>query len=367
MTSGGNSSPARIRQLRCGALLASAFGLVAAYVLFQLTRGEVSWAELAKVDPKMLALALSLVVFTWVVDGLRMKVLVQALGGRLSLGRAVRVAILGTFVSNVTPFDSGGEPFQAYLLSSPDFTPGQASAVVAVKTVLNVFARVSLGLTASVALLWQWPDGAWRLSPALAVACGAGILVSLGVFAFVLYFIIRPERIQQLAVAAVRNRFTLRLFRQETIDRAIERLNSELIEFRTALDRFVTSYRVELAKVLLLSFGWWLSTALVPALVLRGLGFPCSIIQVMAITVVFYLAAAYAPTPGSSGAAELGFAALFSSVAPRAVLGVFVMVWRAITYYLNLALGAVLMATGVLRSGPSVNPGRNQRGRSETA
>ena len=87
MTSGGNSSPARIRQLRRGALLASAFGLVPAYVLFQLTRGEVSWAELAKVDPKMLALALSLVVFTWVVDGLRMKVLVQALGGRLSLGR----------------------------------------------------------------------------------------------------------------------------------------------------------------------------------------------------------------------------------------------------------------------------------------
>ena len=184
MTSGGNSSPARIRQLRRGALLASAFGLVAAYVLFQLTRGEVSWAELAKVDPKMLALALSLVVFTWVVDGLRMKVLVQALGGRLSLGRAVRVAILGTFVSNVTPFDSGGEPFQAYLLSSPDFTPGQASAVVAVKTVLNVFARVSLAHR-PVALLWQWPDGAWRLLPPW-LTRRAGILVSLGVFAFVL-------------------------------------------------------------------------------------------------------------------------------------------------------------------------------------
>jgi len=58
---------------------------------------------------------------------------------------------------------------------------------------------------------------------------------------------------------------------------------------------------------------------------------------------IFYLAAAYAPTPGSSGAAELSLAALFGSIVPFPLLGVFVLLWRSITYYLTLIVGGVTL------------------------
>ena len=47
-------------------------------------------------------------------------------------------------------------------------------------------------------------------------------------------------------------------------------------------------------------------------------------------------------TPGASGIAELGGAALFGILVPVSILGVVVAAWRLITYYLNLVIGGVV-------------------------
>ena len=46
-------------------------------------------------------------------------------------------------------------------------------------------------------------------------------------------------------------------------------------------------------------------------------------------------------TPGSSGVAELGASALFSSFVNVSILGVFIVLWRFITYYLNIIISGV--------------------------
>ena len=362
-----NSAARRSAQIRRGALLAVVFSLLASVVLLKLNGGQNALRQLARVDLGILAVGLALVILTWIMDGLRMKILVQALGGRLGIVRATRISVMGAFVSNVTPFDSGGEPFQVYLLSSPDFSTGQATAVVAVKTIINALARVILGMMAGTVLLFS--GGTWSLSNPLKVAVISGICMYVGIFGIFLYLVICPERIPQLVVPAIPNKVTLRFIRREVLDRAIEHLNREFGEFRQALDKFVTDYKVQLATVMLFSLACWLSTALVPAVVLRGLGYRGSVVRVMAVTIVFYLAAAYAPTPGSSGAAELGFAALFSTIAPRAVLGLFVMVWRVITYYFSLLVGGALMTLGMFQPhhGAGTSAGQAQGSSSDPA
>lgn len=46
-------------------------------------------------------------------------------------------------------------------------------------------------------------------------------------------------------------------------------------------------------------------------------------------------------TPGASGIAELGGAALFGIFVPFSILGIVVIIWRAIIYYLNLIIGGL--------------------------
>jgi uncharacterized protein (TIRG00374 family) len=343
---GGAGRPA---QLKRGAFVAIGFSLLGLYTLVKISGGHRAWRDLARIDPVMLGIALCLVVLTWLLDSLRMRALARSLGGDLGIMEGMRISVLGAFVSNVTPFDTGGEPLQAYLLTSKGLTAGQSTAVVAVKAIMNAFARVSLGFAASAALLFSRTE--WSLPMGMNVALAVGVTMYVAIFLFSLYLIVKPEKISVLVVPAVRNRFTLRLFRPETLEVVLERIDHELRGFREALQEFISNRKPVLASVLVLSYAAWVATALVPAVVLTGLGLKTPYVHAMGVTIIFYLAAAYAPTPGSSGAAELGFAALFSTIVPRAVLGLFVTVWRVVTYYLNLALGGALMALGVFRRG----------------
>ncbi|WP_243670997.1 flippase-like domain-containing protein [Methanoculleus chikugoensis] len=43
--------------------------------------------------------------------------------------------------------------------------------------------------------------------------------------------------------------------------------------------------------------------------------------------------------PGGSGVAEIGATSLYSLFVPSAIVGVFVLLWRLIFYYLNILLG----------------------------
>lgn len=340
----GRRTPA---QLRRSALIGMAFSVLGLYIVLQITGGRGSWKDLARIDPVMLGIACGLVVVTWLFDSLRMRALIRSLGGDLSILTGMRISIMGAFVSNVTPFDSGGEPMQAYLLVEEGLNPGQSTAVIAVKTLCNALARFTLGVAAAV-WLFGFADF-WSIPRGMYVVLAAGIVLYFAIFAFSLYLVFNPQKINIIVVPLVRNRLTLRFFKPQTLDSVLARIDRELREFRNALQEFIENKRSTLWTVMWLSYAWWITITVVPAVILVGLGMQPKFTRVMGITLIFYVAAAYAPTPGSSGAAELGFSLLFSSVVPHGIIGLFVTVWRGFTYYLNLIIGGVMMAAGIVR------------------
>ena len=343
----GRRSPA---QLKRSALIAVIFSILGLYAVLQLNGGAHSWAEIAQIDPTMISIACGLVVISWLLDALRMRVLTRSLGGDLGILNGMRISIMGAFVSGVTPFDSGGEPVQAYLLTEKGLNAGQSTAVIAVKTLCNAWARFTLGLAASVWLFCL--ADFWSVPTAMYFALICGIILYFIVFAFGVYLVFHPDKISVMVVPAVRNRLTLRFFKPAVLEAVLERIEGELREFRIALQEFMDNKRSTLWKVLGLSYTWWLTITMVPAVILVGLGMRPQFVRVMGITLIFYLAAAYAPTPGSSGAAELGFSLLFSSVVPHGLIGLFVTVWRGFTYYLSLVVGGLLMSVGLMRKRP---------------
>ena len=72
---------------------------------------------------------------------------------------------------------------------------------------------------------------------------------------------------------------------------------------------------------------------------------PVVVAQLLLITFVLPLA----PTPGGSGAAELGFAALLSAYAPQAILFSGVLIYAGLTHYLPTVVGALFSGHQLLR------------------
>ena len=88
---------------------------------------------------------------------------------------------------------------------------------------------------------------------------------------------------------------------------------------------------------------FWGTFFTIAPIVLWGIGITFNLAHVLLLQVIFYFILPYMPTPGGSGAAEVGFASLFSFFVPHFLLGLFVTAWRFIFFYLNLIIGFVIL------------------------
>jgi uncharacterized protein (TIRG00374 family) len=78
-------------------------------------------------------------------------------------------------------------------------------------------------------------------------------------------------------------------------------------------------------------------------LIVRGLGVEASAWEVISIQILITLATYFCPTPGATGAAELGSAVLMSSIVPVELLMIYVVLWRAILAYSSVTIGSIVI------------------------
>jgi hypothetical protein len=65
---------------------------------------------------------------------------------------------------------------------------------------------------------------------------------------------------------------------------------------------------------------------------------------------VLWLVLTISPTPGSSGAAELGLSAVTSDLMGVAYIAVIILIWRIATYFLYLIFGAFVLPRWLLKT-----------------
>lgn len=105
-------------------------------VLFTINEETIS--KLLSVNTFYLFLALIISCLMWGLGGLRIKLISDAVGEELSLSKAVKIFLVGAFVSNVTPFASGGGPAQVFLLHKDGFSLGKSTTVIVIQFVLRL-------------------------------------------------------------------------------------------------------------------------------------------------------------------------------------------------------------------------------------
>ena len=80
---------------------------------------------------------------------------------------------------------------------------------------------------------------------------------------------------------------------------------------------------------------------MVPAVLILGFGYPPNLIDVIFIQVLLVLVSLLPVTPGSAGIMEVLMIATFSAFFPNGGIVAFVLIWRFITFYLNLIIGSL--------------------------
>ncbi len=322
-------APPSHRALRRGAAAVVAIGALVALGL-GLATVDARTLRAAAGAPGALALSLAMVLAAWLAEA----AVFGALAGRLAprdLPRMARVYLGGSFPSAVTPFASGAIPTWTWLLTREGLSPGEAAAVVGLRSAVTS-AFFGLAALAAAAVL---PS---VLGPGWSGAVLGLVAVLLGSIALLALVALKPRA----AEAAVRR--VARRVGRERAARLGERVAAEVSAFASTL-REAVSHRP--GGLLLALAATCVSRALlfsVPFVLLRGFAQPVPWLPLVLGMLAVQAVGSATPSPGGSGFSEAALAGLLHAEVPTYLIGATVVLWRLMTFWLEMSVGAVIFS-----------------------
>ena len=172
-----------------------------------------------------------------------------------------------------------------------------------------------------------------------------GVFVFILLLLFFLYAIIKPEKIKAFIIKINKklSRFTKN---KESQGKVIARINKEVDNFHISMTQFIGEGRKAFFKASILTILFWSTGFMIPSMMLLGLGLPPFFVESYAAQVLLLVIIMMPTTPGSAGVAEVGIYGLYGvliGTGSASLIGVFIILYRFITYHMNLIAGAIFM------------------------
>jgi len=270
----------------------------------------------------------------WMFAGLRLKTLVETIDNHISLKDCMIIYLSGAFVSNVTPFATGGGPFQIYFLHKKGVKVGKSSTAIVIQFVLRLF---FLGILTPIFFIFFRKNISSGAIPGYLfyIAFGFGALISISIIILTLIPSITGELINLVFKIEKLRDF---LKSSHKAKRWLVKARRELNEFRYSLE-VMSKYKGKLFLAGVYTILYWSTIFLVIPMILKGMGVKPYFFRSYVMQTLFYLVLPYTPVPGASGIAEIGFASLFVSFIPKNIIGLVTFAWRLFTFHLILLVG----------------------------
>lgn len=284
-----------------------------------------------------LLLAIGFRLLALILWGVRIKLLSLSLGYRVALPYAVNMVLAGLLAGTITPGQAGGEPVRVHELYRTGVKVGDASAVVIMERVLDGVVLTLMGVVLMTMTESVWSTFDITLQILIIVAWVFLLSVLLIPFLAIRY----PVRMKSLIIRLI-SWITCRLSRTRFSSSSIcDRADTEMDNFFTSITRFTGAARWGLVAGGLATALFWITEFMVASVILMGLGLDPYILLSFFFQIIIAIVMMIPLTPGSSGITELSTSSLYSLIVPSAMLGIFVLLWRFVTFYLNIILGAI--------------------------
>ncbi|MDE6441507.1 MAG: flippase-like domain-containing protein [Clostridia bacterium] len=266
-------------------------------------------------------------------------VVMKTTTGKFRLVTSLKVAFLGKFYDNITPFATGGQPMQIYYLNKKGLGGGVSSAVVLIRYFAWMFSWIILDFIFMAAFTNVLDGQPSRLLLLIAGWIGLGINVMLPLL--LILFVVMPKFSRAITGGVITLGHKIRIVKDK--DKMMERVDKMVEDFRSSFAIMSKSPLKFITLILLCLIEIFLFYAF-PYFVMKmfsGLSENDGIsvmLTVMALNVYATLSASVVPTPGNSGAIEGLVTAAFSVIAGNVLLWT-VFFWRFGIYYIYIIIG----------------------------
>jgi len=286
-----------------------------------------------------LLLALSMMLirdfgYTW-----RIRILTDK---KLNWWQALRLILLWEFTSALTPSAIGGSAVAIFLLSKENLSVGKSTAVVMATIFLD---EMYFLIFVPLVMLFTSVHDLFNIQSSLSLSNGIyneffyfaliGYLVILVFTLFLAYgLFLRPRGVKWLIIKVFRIKFL-----RKWLYSAAE-TGDEIIISSRELKKKNTSFwlKSSLGTIFSWTARYWIVNFLLLAFFSVSQHF-----LIFARQLVMWIMMLVSPTPGGSGFSEYVFATYLGQFIPEGLATALALIWRFITYYPYLFIGAILL------------------------
>jgi uncharacterized protein (TIRG00374 family) len=309
------------------------FSLFVLVIILFLTINETTIHYLRQINPWFLILACMTHLLTMCFWAERVQKMAGSLGYRISFFYSLNLVFANLLAAAITPAQAGGEPVRIHELYKANVPLGDATAIVIMERVMDGVALALLATFAMIVLANQW-QSLGSVSTIMVYVIWVLIAGSLLLF----YLAMRRPDVIKRVVNRIAGVFTRKWDSKRVAD-AIAFADREIDNFHDSVLKFLRSAKSGLAWGMLFSMLYWVSEIVTASLILMGLGQPPLFLESFVIQLILAILMMLPLTPGSSGIAEIGATSMYALFIPASIVGIFVVLWRIVLYYFNIALG----------------------------
>lgn len=259
---------------------------------------------------------------------------------KFTLMESIKHSIIVQFFNGITPFSSGGQPMEIYMLTEHDIPTTTATNIIIqnfifYQTALVLYGVIAVGYNS---IFHIFPKISF-LQKLVLIGFTINILVAIGLF--IITFSKKLTR--TLTVLIINILGKLHILKDKSLTKENWRIRLE--EFHESAKKLRKRKKLFIEGVLLNFISLTLLYS-IPLFIIYALHDYNSISLMQTITSSAYvlIIGAFVPIPGASGGIEYGFFQFFGNFLNKNIIATCLLIWRFITYYLGMIIGALALS-----------------------
>lgn len=252
---------------------------------------------------------------------------------KVSLLEAIKHNIIVQFFNGVTPFATGGQPMEIYML-----TEHKIPALTATNQTIQgfIFYQIALVVCGIAAVICNYYYSFFPKIKILRYFVFGGFLVNIMVVILLLLLSYSKKITTGVINIGIQGLKKLKIeVDEKKVDNKIDIYHQGFQELKKRKNLAIIGIFLNISSLLALY--------IIPFFIAKGMHISSlSIIETVTASSYVYILGSFIPIPGSSGGIEYGFTQFFGNFITQDYISAVLIIWRFITYYIGIITGAIL-------------------------
>lgn len=275
----------------------------------------------------------------WILDMIQLQVMIKTIYNNISWYFIFKATMIGLFFNSTTPFGSGGQVAQVFVMAKSGIKAGHAASVIFIKSLVHQIMLVLCNLIVFMFSFGYFVKNMHGFVTIFFFVLTMNILVT-AFYALIIYN-------KSVALNAVRKIFTIisKIKKSINTEKIRSKAENEILAYGNSAD-VMKKNTVLFVKVFLIQFLQFTTLFSIPFVIHIAVeGGGAGWWPMVSTQAIITMTGLIVPLPGSSGGTEIAATSFFRPFFKAEHILPVVIIWRIITYYSGILFSAVFTIT----------------------